>query len=112
MPESRRVFTWLAQSRGTWAARGNPAGMHQPTETTGRQMKDNRTGDRRNALSNPLTLRNGIVLPNRLAKAATSEHLANHRGAPTNQLVTAYRALALSGTGLLISGNVMVDGAA
>jgi 2,4-dienoyl-CoA reductase-like NADH-dependent reductase (Old Yellow Enzyme family) len=75
-------------------------------------MNENRTADRRNALSHPLTLRNGITLPNRLAKAATSEHLADHRGAPTNQLVTAYRALARSGTGLLISGNVIVDGAA
>ena len=51
-------------------------------------------------------------MPNRIAKAATSEHLADHRGAPTNQLITAYRALARSGAGLLISGNVMVDGAA
>jgi 2,4-dienoyl-CoA reductase-like NADH-dependent reductase (Old Yellow Enzyme family) len=63
-------------------------------------------------MSQPLTLRGGITLPNRLAKAATSEHLADRRGAPTNQLITAYRALALSGAGLLISGNVMVDGAA
>jgi 2,4-dienoyl-CoA reductase-like NADH-dependent reductase (Old Yellow Enzyme family) len=84
----------------------------QPTGTTGCHMNENVTGDRRNALSNPLTLRGGITLPNRLAKAATSEHLADRRGAPTNQLVTAYRALARSGTGLLISGNVMVDGAA
>src|ERR1700730_7200950 len=75
-------------------------------------MNENRTGDRRDALSQPLTLRSGIILPNRLAKAATSEHLADRRGAPTNQLITAYRGLALSGAGLLISGNVMVDGAA
>jgi 2,4-dienoyl-CoA reductase-like NADH-dependent reductase (Old Yellow Enzyme family) len=59
-------------------------------------MNENRTGGRRvDALSQPLTLRGGITLPNRLAKAATSEHLANRRGAPTNQLITAYRALAL-----------------
>ena len=75
-------------------------------------MSENPGGDRRNALSKPLTLRCGTTLPNRLAKAATSEHLADRRGAPTNQLIAAYRALALSGTGLLISGNVMVDGAA
>ncbi|MGB8793207.1 MAG: NADH:flavin oxidoreductase/NADH oxidase family protein [Mycobacterium sp.] len=78
----------------------------------GRQMNENRTALRRNALSEPLTLRSGITLANRLAKAATSEHLADRRGAPTNQLITAYRTLALSGAGLLISGNVMVDGAA
>jgi 2,4-dienoyl-CoA reductase-like NADH-dependent reductase (Old Yellow Enzyme family) len=75
-------------------------------------MNDNLTAVRRDALSKPLTLRSGITLANRLAKAATSEHLADRRGAPTNQLVTAYRALAHSGAGLLISGNVMVDGAA
>jgi 2,4-dienoyl-CoA reductase-like NADH-dependent reductase (Old Yellow Enzyme family) len=75
-------------------------------------MNENRTALRHNALSEPLTLRSGITLPNRLAKAATSEHLADRRGAPTNQLITAYRRLAHSGAGLLISGNVMVDGAA
>lgn len=64
-------------------------------------MNENQTADRRNALSLPLTLRNGITLPNRLAKAATSEHLADRRGAPTNQLATAYRALAVSGAGFL-----------
>jgi 2,4-dienoyl-CoA reductase-like NADH-dependent reductase (Old Yellow Enzyme family) len=76
------------------------------------RVNENQTGDRRNALSQPLALRSGIILPNRLAKAATSEHLADRRGAPTHQLVTAYRALALSGAGLMISGNVMVDGSA
>jgi 2,4-dienoyl-CoA reductase-like NADH-dependent reductase (Old Yellow Enzyme family) len=76
------------------------------------QMNETRATLLRNALSEPLTLGSGITLPNRLAKAATSEHLADRRGAPTNQLITAYRGLALSGAGLLISGNVMVDGAA
>src|SRR5882757_6252848 len=75
-------------------------------------MNENHTGGGRNPLANPLALRSGMTLPNRIAKAATSEHLADRHGAPTNQLITAYRALALSGAGLLISGNVMVDGAA
>ncbi|WP_326565125.1 NADH:flavin oxidoreductase/NADH oxidase family protein [Amycolatopsis rhabdoformis] len=65
-----------------------------------------------NVLATPLTLPNGTVLANRLAKAATSEHLADRRGAPTRQLAQAYRRLAHSGAGLLISGNVMVDGTA
>ncbi|MFF4594158.1 NADH:flavin oxidoreductase/NADH oxidase family protein [Amycolatopsis sp. NPDC001319] len=65
-----------------------------------------------NILATPLTLPNGTVLANRLAKAATSEHLADRRGAPTRQLAEAYRRLAHSGAGLLISGNVMVDGSA
>jgi 2,4-dienoyl-CoA reductase-like NADH-dependent reductase (Old Yellow Enzyme family) len=75
-------------------------------------MNETPTTVRRDALSKPLTLRSGVTLANRLAKAATSEHLADSRGAPTNQLITAYRTLAHSGAGLLISGNVMVDGAA
>jgi 2,4-dienoyl-CoA reductase-like NADH-dependent reductase (Old Yellow Enzyme family) len=79
---------------------------------TGRSMHDARTATGRTALSEPLALRSGVILPNRLAKAATSEHLADRRGAPTHQLVAAYQTLARSGAGLLISGNVMVDGAA
>jgi 2,4-dienoyl-CoA reductase-like NADH-dependent reductase (Old Yellow Enzyme family) len=63
-------------------------------------------------LTDPLMLPNGVVLANRLVKAATSEHLATRFGAPTRQLIEAYRALIASGTGLLISGNVMVDGSA
>ena len=64
------------------------------------------------ALASELTLANGFTLPNRLAKAATSEHLASRHGAPTGQLIEAYRRLARSGVGLMISGNVMVDGSA
>jgi 2,4-dienoyl-CoA reductase-like NADH-dependent reductase (Old Yellow Enzyme family) len=75
-------------------------------------MNENPEVAERCALSAPLTLRSGVTLPNRLAKAATSEHLADRHGAPTDQLIAAYRALASSGAGLMISGNVMVDGAA
>jgi 2,4-dienoyl-CoA reductase-like NADH-dependent reductase (Old Yellow Enzyme family) len=67
------------------------------------------TGD---VLAAELKLGNGTVLRNRLAKAATSEHLADRHGAPTAQLIKAYRAFATSGVGLMISGNVMVDGSA
>ncbi|HEX4250697.1 MAG TPA: NADH:flavin oxidoreductase/NADH oxidase family protein [Pseudonocardia sp.] len=64
------------------------------------------------ALARELVLANGVTLPNRLAKAATSERLASRHGAPTRQLIEAYRRLAHSGVGLMISGNVMVDGSA
>jgi 2,4-dienoyl-CoA reductase-like NADH-dependent reductase (Old Yellow Enzyme family) len=63
-------------------------------------------------LSTELVLPNGVVLPNRLAKAATSEQLADRHGAPTPQLIEGYAHHARSGVGLLISGNVMVDGSA
>ncbi|WP_445188063.1 NADH:flavin oxidoreductase/NADH oxidase family protein [Pseudonocardia sp. Cha107L01] len=68
--------------------------------------------DARPALTSELCLGNGVTLPNRIAKAATSEHLATRHGAPTRQLTEVYRQLASTGAGLLISGNVMVDGSA
>ncbi|MDT7636430.1 MAG: hypothetical protein QOC83_718 [Pseudonocardiales bacterium] len=68
--------------------------------------------DTRPALTSELRLGNGVTLPNRIAKAATSEHLATRHGAPTRHLTEVYRQLASTGAGLLISGNVMVDGSA
>ncbi len=58
----------------------------------------------------PLGLPNGITLSNRIAKAAMSEHLGDLDGAPTRQLDEAYRAWSRSGAGLLITGNVSIDG--
>jgi 2,4-dienoyl-CoA reductase-like NADH-dependent reductase (Old Yellow Enzyme family) len=68
--------------------------------------------DTRPALTSELRLGNGVTLPNRIAKAATSERLATRHGAPTRELTEVYRQLANTGAGLLISGNVMVDGSA
>jgi 2,4-dienoyl-CoA reductase-like NADH-dependent reductase (Old Yellow Enzyme family) len=75
-------------------------------------MSEHTATGQRSVLSEKLTFDNGLTIPNRLAKAATSEHLADRHGAPTKQLIEAYRHLAASGVGLLISGNVMVDGSA
>lgn len=63
-------------------------------------------------LAAPLELPGGVTLTNRIAKAAMSEHLGNRHGAPTRELIEVYRAWATSGAGLLITGNVSVDGAA
>jgi 2,4-dienoyl-CoA reductase-like NADH-dependent reductase (Old Yellow Enzyme family) len=60
-------------------------------------------------LSRPLTLKNGSVIKNRVAKSAMSEALGNTRHQPTVNLETLYRRWALGGTGLLITGNVMID---
>lgn len=49
------------------------------------------------------------TLPNRLAKAALSEGLADALGRPTDRLVRLYQAWARSGAGLLVTGNVSVD---
>lgn len=60
-------------------------------------------------LSNPLLLPCGATLPNRLAKAAMSEGLADPANHSTRRLETLYRRWAGSGAGLLLSGNIQVD---
>ncbi|MEV7550156.1 NADH:flavin oxidoreductase/NADH oxidase family protein [Amycolatopsis sp. NPDC089917] len=60
-------------------------------------------------LAEPLELRCGAVLPNRLAKAALSEQLGDRRNRPTTELAELYRTWSRGGAGTLITGNVMVD---
>lgn len=60
-------------------------------------------------LFEPLTLPNGVILKNRLAKAATEESLAAYGQLPDHKLHTLYRRWAEGGPGLLITGNVMVS---
>lgn len=57
----------------------------------------------------PLTLPNGTRLMNRLAKAAMEENLADADHAPSTDLIRLYQAWAEGETGLIITGNVMVD---
>ncbi|MYR98255.1 MULTISPECIES: NADH:flavin oxidoreductase/NADH oxidase family protein [unclassified Streptomyces] len=59
-------------------------------------------------LFSPLHLRSGQVLKNRIAKAAMEENMAGDGQLPDKQLFTLYRRWAAGGTGLLITGNVMV----
>lgn len=56
-----------------------------------------------------LDLPNGARLPNRLAKAAMEENMADKDHAPSAELIRLYRRWADGGAGLLITGNVMVD---
>ena len=60
-------------------------------------------------LAEPLTLPCGAVLPNRLAKAAMSEQLADRSNRPTDALARLYTRWAAGGCGLLLTGNVMID---
>lgn len=64
------------------------------------------------ALFDPLSLPCGAVLPNRLAKAAMEENVAETNQLPGKALLNLYRQWAQGGTGLLITGNVMIDGSA
>jgi 2,4-dienoyl-CoA reductase-like NADH-dependent reductase (Old Yellow Enzyme family) len=61
------------------------------------------------SLFTPLTLPNGSTLPNRLAKAAMEENLADAGQLPGPALWRLYAAWGAGGAGLLITGNVMID---
>lgn len=56
-----------------------------------------------------LVLPNGSVLPNRIAKAAIEENMADSAHGPSAHLLRLYRAWAAGGAGLILSGNVMID---
>ncbi|MFJ2690239.1 NADH:flavin oxidoreductase/NADH oxidase family protein [Pseudomonas sp. NPDC087336] len=59
-----------------------------------------------------LMLPNGSTIKNRIAKAAMEENMADAEHAPSEELLRLYQAWADGGSGLIITGNVMVDGRA
>ncbi len=61
------------------------------------------------SLAQSLTLPCGQVVPNRILKSAMSECLGTPKHAPSAGLEVLYSRWAAGGTGLLITGNVMVD---
>lgn len=61
------------------------------------------------SLAVPLTLPNGATLPNRLAKSALSEAMGTMDNRVTQALVRLYQRWSAGGTGLLMTGNVMID---
>lgn len=56
-------------------------------------------------IEQPITLKNGLTIPNRLAKSAMAENLADADLLPTDQVYTAYKTWASGGWGLVITGN-------
>lgn len=60
-------------------------------------------------LFTPLTLPNGTSIPNRMAKAAMEENMCDSNHAPSEGLLQLYKAWADGGSGLILTGNVMVD---
>lgn len=56
-----------------------------------------------------LTLPNGVQIKNRFFKSAMSETLANHRNEPTRLHENLYGTWARGGSGIVVTGNVMVD---
>lgn len=63
----------------------------------------------RSLLAEPLTLPCGATLPNRLAKAAMTEGLADPAGRPTAELDRLYGIWSDGGAGLSLSGNIHID---
>ncbi len=60
-------------------------------------------------LTEPLTLPCGAVIPNRIAKSAMTEGLADASGRANERHARLYRTWGQGGAGLLVTGNVMVD---
>lgn len=63
----------------------------------------------RDTLAQPLTLPCGAVIPNRIAKAAMTEGLADGTNRANTRFTTLYERWGAGGAGLLITGNVIVD---
>lgn len=61
-------------------------------------------------LSEPIKLKSGTLISNRIVKAATSEAMATPDGKVTPEHLKLYETWSKSGAGLLITGNMMVDG--
>ena len=61
-------------------------------------------------ISMPITLPCGATIPNRLCKAAMTEGLADPAGRATEALARLYGIWGDGGAGLLLSGNIQVDG--
>jgi len=57
----------------------------------------------------PLTLPNGVVISNRIAKASMEENMADAQQGPSDSLIRLYQAWGEGGAGLILSGNVMID---
>ncbi len=60
-------------------------------------------------LATPLTFASGVTAPNRLAKSAMTEGLADDRNQATDALARLYRRWADGGIGLQITGNIQVS---
>ncbi len=60
-------------------------------------------------LTDPLELPCGLVLTNRLGRAAMTEGIADRRNDPTERHFRLYSANARGGAGLVLTGNAMVD---
>ena len=63
----------------------------------------------KSALNQSFILPCGVEVPNRIAKSALSEGIAEPNGRPSTALFNLYERWGKGGAGILLSGNVMVD---
>ncbi len=63
----------------------------------------------KSALNQSFILPCGVEVPNRIAKSALSEGIAEPNGRPSSALFNLYERWGKGGAGILLSGNVMVD---
>ena len=63
-------------------------------------------------LQKELLLPCGIKIQNRIAKSAMSENMSPKHHGPTRELIKAYQQWVNGGAGLIITGNIMIDGKA
>ncbi len=61
------------------------------------------------SLKSRLRLPCGASIPNRIAKAAMTEGMADAKGVPTDALIKLYEHWSNGGAGLLLSGNIIID---
>lgn len=62
-------------------------------------------------LDTPFVLPCGLRLSNRIVKASMTERLAGPDGRPTTEFVRLYERFAAGGASMLLTGNVVIDGA-
>lgn len=55
-------------------------------------------------ISQPLTLKSGLTLPNRLVKAAMAEQMAGKASVPTAEMRKTYQQWAEGGWGMILTG--------
>ncbi len=65
--------------------------------------------DSASPLARPLELPCGVAIANRVIKGAMTEQLADSTHGPTEELIRLYERWGCGGTGVLLTGNVMVD---
>ena len=102
------IFVTLKDSLRTSINNGSNIYILIPN-ITNKSEKNKSTNIIMTSVFSSLTLPNGAVIPNRIAKAATQENLADIDQNPSKELIQLYKTWSEGGAGLSISGHIMID---